>query len=431
MERILLKGGRILDPSMEMDATGDLLIEDGLISAVGQGIKADGAVEVDVSGLWVCPGLVDLHVHLREPGEEYKETIESGTRAAAAGGFTSVACMPNTRPPNDNAGITRFIVERAREAGHCRVFPVACITKGQGGEELTEFADLLNAGAVAFSDDGLPVRDAGVMRMAMEYAAGLNTLLITHSEEPALSSGGCMNEGRMSTLLGLKGIPAAAEVIAIYRDVALAELTGCRLHVAHVSTAGGVEVVRRAKERGVAVTAETAPHYFSLTEEAVAGYNTSAKMNPPLRTEEDRLAVIQGLQDGTIDVIATDHAPHSVLEKDCAFEVAANGIVGLETALPLTLELCRNRDIEPLRAVELLSTAPARILGIQGGSLSPGSAADVVVIDPGEEFTLSSDKLFSKGKNSPFLGVRLQGRAVLTILSGRPAHDPLGMLDKD
>ncbi len=431
MERILLKGGRILDPSMEMDATGDLLIEDGLISAVGQGIKADGAVEVDVSGLWVCPGLVDLHVHLREPGEEYKETIESGTRAAAAGGFTSVACMPNTRPPNDNAGITRFIVERAREAGHCRVFPVACITKGQGGEELTEFADLLNAGAVAFSDDGLPVRDAGVMRMAMEYAAGLNTLLITHSEEPALSSGGCMNEGRMSTLLGLKGIPAAAEVIAIYRDVALAELTGCRLHVAHVSTAGGVEVVRRAKERGVAVTAETAPHYFFLTEEAVAGYNTSAKMNPPLRTEEDRLAVIQGLQDGTIDVIATDHAPHSVLEKDCAFEVAANGIVGLETALPLTLELCRNRDIEPLRAVELLSTAPARILGIQGGSLSPGSAADVVVIDPGEEFTLSSDKLFSKGKNSPFLGVRLQGRAVLTILSGRPAHDPLGMLDKD
>ncbi len=427
MGAVLLKGGRILDPARQADFIGDLLVEDGKIAAVDRSVDMEGARVVDVSRLWICPGLVDIHVHLREPGEEYKETIETGTKAAAAGGFTAVACMPNTSPPNDNSCVTKFIKERAREAGHCRVYPVACITKGQNGEELTEFGDLLASGAVAFSDDGYPVRDAVVMRMALEYAQGYDALVISHSEELSLSAGGCMNEGRISTLLGLKGIPSAAEEIAVFRDIRLADLTGSRLHIAHVSTAGAVEVVRRAKERGVRVTAETAPHYFSLTEEAVTGYNTNAKMNPPLRTETDRQAIIQGLKDGTIDAIATDHAPHSVLEKDCSFEVAANGIVGLETALPLALSLVRQGHLDPLDVVRLISLSPSRILGIDAGTLEVGADADITIVDPEEEFLVTEESLFSKGKNTPFLGQRLKGRAVLTLLGGRPVHDPRAM----
>ena len=426
--RILFRGARLLDPVSQMDGKGDLLVEGAEIVAVDRGLDAPGARVVECEGLWLAPGLVDIHVHLREPGEEYKETIASGTRAAAAGGFTAVAAMPNTRPPNDNGAVTRFILERAEKAGNCAVLPVAAITKGQKGQELTEFADLLAAGAAAFSDDGLPVADAAVMRMAMEYAAGLGALIISHSEEPALSAGGCMNEGRVSTRLGLKGIPSQAEEVAVFRDCALAELTGCRLHVAHVSTAGAVEVIRRAKEKGVAVTAETAPHYFSLTEEAVEGYDTNAKMNPPLRTERDRQAVIEALMDGTIDCIATDHAPHSILEKEIAFEVAANGIVGLETALPLTLELVRQGSLTPLEALALLSSRPAAIIGREPGRLVAGAPADLVLIDPEEEFELTPDSLYSKGKNSPFMGRRLKGRAVLTLLRGRPVHDGGGRL---
>ena len=421
-ETILFQGARLLDPASGTDQVGDLLVEGGRIAGVGRIPPPPGARVVECQGLWLAPGLVDLHVHLREPGQEYKETIATGTRAAAAGGFTAVAAMPNTTPPNDNAAVTRFILQRAQEAGCCRVLPVAAITKGQQGRELTEFGDLLAAGAVAFSDDGLPVADPAVMRMAMEYAAGLGALIISHSEEPALSQGGCMNEGAVSVRLGLRGIPAQAEVVAVFRDCALAELTGCRLHIAHVSTAGAVEVVRRAKERGVKVTAETAPHYFSLTEEAVEGYDTNAKMNPPLRTEEDRQAVIQGLRDGTLDCIATDHAPHSSLEKECAFEVAANGIVGLETALPLTLELVREGHLSPLQAMALLSTGPASVLGMEPGRLAPGAPADLVLMDPDREFLLTPEALHSKGKNSPFLGRRLKGRAVMTLLAGRPVH---------
>lgn len=418
---ILLKGGRIIDPSQGLDLDkADLLIADGRISALDQAIEPPAGAEiVDAAGCWIVPGLIDIHVHLREPGQEYKETIESGTRAAAAGGFTAVACMPNTEPPNDSADTTRFILERAHEKGSCLVYPVAAITKGQKGQQLTEFGDLLDAGAAAFSDDGLPVSDAGMMRLAMEYALNFDALIISHAEELSLTSQGSMNEGVVSTRLGLRGIPAAAEEIAIFREIKLAELTGARLHIAHVSTKGAVELIRRAKERGVKVTAETAPHYFSLTEEAVEGYNTFAKMNPPLRTEEDRLAMIEALADGTLDAIATDHAPHNVLEKECEFEMAANGIIGLETALPLALELVRQGAISLSRLVELMSCAPARILDLPGGSLKPGGPAHVTVIDPDAEYEITPEFFRSKSHNSPFLGMKAKGRAALTLVDGQ------------
>jgi len=429
MEAILLKNGRLIDPSQSIDQQGDLLIEKGVVSALGQDLESSrGCRVIDVSGKWVTPGFIDMHVHLREPGEEYKETVESGTRAAAAGGFTAVACMPNTKPVNDNVTTTNFILRRAAESGFTRVYPVSSITKGQRGEELTEFGDQLSAGAVAFSDDGLPVRDPALMRMALEYAKNFDALIISHSEDMSLSEGGALNEGIMSTKLGLRGIPAAAEEVAVYRDVRLAELTGSRLHVAHVSTRESVEIIRRAKARGVNVTAETAPHYFSLTEEAVGDYNTFAKMNPPLRTEDDRRAVIEGLMDGTIDVIATDHAPHSMLEKECAFEVAANGIVGLETALGLVMSLVEQNLITPIQMVKYLSCNPAKILGVDGGTLRPGTVADITVIDPESTYTVSAENFYSKSHNSPFLGFELRGRAVLTILDGKVVHDPDGLL---
>ncbi len=417
---LLLKNGRIVDAFSERYIRGDCLIVDGIIQDVGEvRERPRGCVAIDVQGHWICPGLIDMHVHLREPGEEYKETIKSGTRAAAAGGMTGVACMPNTRPVNDSAPVTRMILDRAGEAATARVWPVAAITRGLEGEELTEFGELLENGAVAFSDDGLPVRDAAMMRLALDYARNFDALIISHSEEPDLVSGGVMNEGRVSTRLGLRGVPAAAEHIAIFRDVAIAELTGSRLHVAHVSTAGGVEIIRQAKARGVRVTAETAPHYFSLTEEAVDGYNTFAKMNPPLRTESDRLAIIEGLRDGTLDVIATDHAPHSTLEKECEFALAMNGIIGLETALPLTLELVRQGHISPVDLVRLMSAAPAEILGVPHGRLEKGRAADITVIDPDREWTVARETLESRSHNSPFLGKKMRGRAVMTILDGK------------
>ncbi|MEN8199938.1 MAG: dihydroorotase, partial [Thermodesulfobacteriota bacterium] len=413
----VLQNGRLLDPASGLDSSGDLWIRDGLIVPAEENLPEDCQL-FDVQGKWIVPGLIDMHVHLREPGEEYKETVESGTRAAAAGGFTGVVCMPNTTPVNDCASVTRFIRDAARNPW-AKVYPAAAISKGSLGDGLAEYGELKEAGAVAVTDDGLPVIDSQLMRRAMEYAGSHDLLVISHSEEMALSRNGAMNEGVVSTRLGLRGIPVAAEAIMVYREIALAELTGQRVHIAHVSTAAATDLIRQAKARGVRVTAETTPHYFTLTEEAVGEYNTNAKMNPPLRTEADRQAIRQGLQDGTYDAIATDHAPHSVLEKECEFDQAANGIIGLETSLPLSLALVRDGVIEPLRLIELMSTAPARIVKVEGGTLAEGSVADVTVIDPDKEFVFSKDSILSKGKNSPFLDWKLQGKALLTILDGR------------
>ena len=413
----LIKNGRIIDPYTSRDESGDILVRDGLLALPEE---AGTCVEIDAAGCWVVPGLIDMHVHLREPGEEYKEDIASGTRAAAAGGFTAVACMPNTSPVNDTAAVTAMILARAREAS-ARVYPVAAISKGSAGESLAEFGDLREAGAVAVSDDGLPVRNSQLMRRALEYAADFGLMVISHSEEPSLS-GGAMNEGETSTRLGLKGIPVIAESIMVYREIALAEYTGKPVHIAHVSTAMSTELIRSAKERGVPVTAETTPHYFTLTEAAVEGYDTNAKMNPPLRTEMDRQAIMAGLADGTFDAIATDHAPHSILEKEVEFDLAANGIIGLETSLPLSLELVRKGLINEQRLVELLSVNPARILGVTGGSLAVGRPADITIIDPDVEYTFLRDQIVSKSKNSPFIGRKLQGRAVLTMVGGRITH---------
>ncbi|MBC8209089.1 MAG: dihydroorotase [Desulfobulbaceae bacterium] len=422
-ECIVFSGGRIIDPVNGIDHVGELAIADGCIVADS---PAD-ARRIDLTGKWLIPGLIDMHVHLREPGEEYKETIATGTRAAAAGGFTAVACMPNTRPVNDEAAVTRLILENAAAEGSARVYPVGAISRGSRGEELAEYGEMKAAGIRAVSDDGLPVVDSQLMRRALEYAAGHGLLVISHSEEHALSRGGSMNEGALSTRMGLRGIPTAAESIMIYRELALAELTGQRIHIAHVSAASAIDLIRQAKARGVRVTAETAPHYFTLTEAAVDGYNTHAKMSPPLRSEADRKAVCQALVDGTFDAIATDHAPHSVLEKEVEFDQAANGIIGLESALPLALALVRKGLITPTRLVELMSAAPARILGVEGGSLTPGGPADLAIIDPDLEFLFSAEDLYSKSKNSPFLDWSMQGRAILTICNGRITHDILGL----
>ncbi|MCI5181238.1 MAG: dihydroorotase [Candidatus Electrothrix sp. AW1] len=416
---LLITNGRIIDPANTVDCVHDLLIVDGRIAAPDTALPAD-VEEIDAQGCWVVPGLIDMHVHLREPGEEYKEDIRSGTQAAAAGGFTAVACMPNTKPVNDDRAVTALILAQAKEAD-ARVYPIAAISKKSQGSTLKEFGELKANGVVAVSDDGLPVRDSQLMRRALEYADDHGLLVISHSEEPSLSNG-VMNEGIVSTRLGLKGIPDAAESIMVYREIALAECLGKRVHIAHVSTAMSTELIRSAKARGVQVTAETAPHYFTLTDEAVVGYNTNAKMSPPLRTEQDRQAIQQGLADGTFDAIATDHAPHSILEKEVEFDRAMNGIIGLETSLPLSLALVREGVINEQRLVELLSVQPAQILGVEGGTLSVGARADVTVIDPELRFTYTEEQVVSKSRNSPFLGEKLQGRAVYTVMGGRITH---------
>ncbi len=421
---LLLQNGRIIDPANDTDQRGDMLILDGRIAPEGAPVPENVQV-VDATGCWIVPGLIDMHVHLREPGEEYKEDIVSGTRAAAAGGFTAVACMPNTRPVNDSLAITRLILARA-EQGFARVYPVGAVSKGSRGESLAEFGEMKEAGVVAVSDDGVPVRDSRLMRRALEYAGDFGLPVISHSEELSLAGDGSMNEGAVSTRLGLRGVPTAAEAIMVYREIALAEFTGRPVHIAHVSTAMATELIRSAKARGVAVTAETTPHYFTLTDEAVVGYNTNAKMNPPLRSETDRQAIRRGLADGTFDAVATDHAPHSVLEKEVEFDQAANGIIGLETSVPLSLALVRDGVIEPRRFVELLSTNPARILRVRGGSLAPGSPADVTLIDPELTFDYTPESVVSKSRNSPFLGWSLQGRAVLTLVDGRAMFDLTG-----
>ncbi len=416
---ILIKNGRIIDPANNVDGVLDLLISGGKVARLGRqgSISETGAQVLDAVGKIVVPGLIDMHVHLREPGFEYKETIATGTAAAKAGGFTSVCCMPNTNPVNDNRSVTEFILSKTRNA-LTRVYPVGAITKGSKGEELAEMAELCSAGCIAVSDDGKPVMNAAVMRRALEYSKIFDMLVISHCEETTLSAKGVMNEGIISTELGLRGIPRAAEDVMTARDIALAELTGCRLHIAHVSTAGSVNMLRNAKARGVKVTAETCPHYFSLTDEAVRGYNTMAKMNPPLRTAADVDTIKQGLRDGTLDVIATDHAPHAADEKDGEFDYAPFGIVGLETALGLTIKLVEEGILTLAEAIRKLTANPAGILKIDKGSLSVGTAADITIIDPDLEWIVNVSEFKSKSRNTPFNGWKLRGRAVQTILGG-------------
>ena len=417
---VLFVNGRIIDPANGIDLVGDIFVENGSIVEIGPGLDVERPhlQRIDLQGKWLVPGLIDMHVHLREPGDEYKETVVSGTKAAAAGGFTAVAPMPNTRPVNDNQAVTALIRSKAGK-GYARVYPVGAISQGSSGDNLAEYGEMRDAGVVAVSDDGLPVLDGQLMRRALEYAGNYNLLVISHSEELSLSRHGVMNEGSISTRMGLIGIPRAAEEIMVYRDIALARYTGCPIHIAHVSTRESVSLIRRAKEQGCRVTAETAPHYFTLTEEAIGSYDARAKMNPPLRTADDVAAIKEGLQDGALDAIATDHAPHSELEKDVEFDLAANGIIGLETALPLSLALVRDGLLSPARLVELLAVNPARILGVAGGSLAVGAAADVTVIDPDRDFRYDLEQVVSKSRNSPFLGWELTGKAVLTMVGGQ------------
>jgi dihydroorotase len=424
MSRLLLKGGRVIDPAQGLDATLDVMIADTTIEEVGPRVQPRGAQVLDMKGLVVCPGFIDIHTHLREPGREDKETIATGTRAAAAGGFTAVCAMPNTEPVNDTAGITRAILEKARAEGAVRVYPIGAITRGQKGAELAEYGDLKEAGCVAVSDDGHPVASARVMRRALEYAKAFDLAVIDHCEEPTLAEKACMNEGPVSTALGLRGVPAAGEAIMVERDVLLAELAGGRVHVAHLSAAASVDAVRRGKARGVRVTAEATPHHLFLTDEAVreTGYDTNTKMNPPLRSEADRQAVLAGLLDGTIDCIATDHAPHTVDDKKVEFDQAANGVVGLETAVALCLDRLVGAGLVELpHLVALLSANPARVLGLPGGTLAPGSPADLTVLDLTKKRQVDPARFESRSRNTPFGGWILKGWPAMTIVAGRVA----------
>jgi dihydroorotase len=418
-----IKGGVLVDPVRGLAEERDVIIDErGRIEKIlPKGSLRDAGPRlkiIDASGKVTIPGLIDMHVHLREPGHEHKETILTGSRAGVAGGFTALACMPNTDPVNDNGSVTEFILRRAREANLLTVYPIAAITSGQKGKRLTDFGRLRQAGAVGVSDDGRPVSDRELMRRALEYAHEHDLAVISHCEDLELSAGGVMHEGDISARMGLKGIPAASEEVMVKRDISLAKLTGCPLHIAHVSTAGSVALIKRAKEEGIRVTAETAPHYFSLDHRAVLDYSANAKMNPPLRTPEDVEAVKKGLSEDVIDVIATDHAPHSPVEKEEAFENAPFGIIGLETALPLTLALVREGVLTLPSAIRKLSSTPATILGVAGGVLDEGKPADLAIMDPEWEFVLEAARIQSKSKNSPFLGKRLKGKNTLTMRGG-------------
>ena len=416
---IFIAGGHVIDPG-RFNGVADVLIDEGRVVAVAPRLKVPaGCTKIDAVGRLVLPGFVDLHVHFREPGFEYKESIQSGAAAAVAGGFTSVCCMPNTNPVNDNQAVTELMLDRARAAGLANVFPIGAITKGSEGKELAEIGDLRRAGCVAISDDGKPVMNSLVMRRAMEYALAFDVPVVDHCEDLHLAEGGCMNEGAISTELGLPGMPAAAEDVMVARNVALAELTGARLHLAHISTEGSVRMVREAKSRGLKVTAEACPHHFTITEETVRGYNTYAKMNPPLRTWKDVQAIKEGLRDGTIDVIATDHAPHASQEKQLGFTEAPFGIVGLETALPLTLALVDEGVLSLESAVDKLSTAPAKAFGLAKGTLAVGADADVAIVDQQEQWEVDPSKFRSKSRNTPFAGWKVKGRVTTTIVSGR------------
>jgi len=420
---ILIQGGKLVDPVRNTVEEKDLLIEkDRVVKILPPGAFPDAGPrlkQIDARKRIVVPGFVDMHVHLREPGFEHKETIATGSLAGAAGGFTALACMPNTRPVNDEPSVTEFILGRAAQADLCRVYPIAAITLGQKGETLTDFAGLKKAGAVGVSDDGQPVKNRELMRLAMEHGKAFGLAVISHCEDLTLSAGGVMHEGSVSSRLGLRGIPAASEEGMVKREISLARETGLPVHIAHVSTAGSVEEIRRAKEQGIPVTAETAPHYFSLDHRAVEEYNTNAKMNPPLREPEDVEAIKKGLAEGVIDVIATDHAPHSREEKAVAFEQAPFGIVGLETAFPLTLRLILEGILTWPEAVRKLSLAPATLLGVAGGVLREGVAADLSILDPEYSYVVKSEDMKSKSRNSPFIGWSMKGINVMTMVGGR------------
>jgi dihydroorotase len=428
--RILIAGGRVIDPANRRDAVLNLLIEDRRIADVATpGDHPAPAAErvLDARGKVVCPGFVDLHVHLREPGREDMETIASGTRAAARGGFTSVCCMANTNPVNDNQSVTDFIVDRARRDGAVNVFPIGAITKGMKGEELAEIGELVGAGCIAISDDGIPVMNAEIMRRALEYATLFKIPVIQHAEDLHLTGKGVMHEGRVSTELGFKGIPAASEAVIVARDLLLAELTGGRYHVAHVSTAEAVQMVRDAKTRGLQVTCEAAPHHFALSDEAVMSFDTNAKMSPPLRSARHVEAVKAGLRDGTIEAIATDHAPHTIQDKEVEFDYAANGVIGLETAFGLTVTTLVEGGVLTLpQAVARLTSEPARIFGLSKGTLSIGADADVTIVDPAREWVYDVHQSASKSRNSPFHGWKLRGQVLATIVGGKIAWELQG-----
>jgi dihydroorotase len=423
MSKLLIANGHLIDPAAPENTGMNVLIEDGKVVAwLRHNEPAPEDAEVfDATGLLVAPGFIDLHVHLREPGQEYKETIATGAEAAAVGGFTSVCCMPNTNPINDNAAITRFIIEQSKRAGFANVFPIGAITKASDGTELAEMGEMKTAGIVAVSDDGRPVPNAGMMRRAMEYAKDFDLTVVDHCEDKSLSSGGVMHEGRMSLLLGLKGMPALAEDVDAVRDVLLAEATGARVPIAHISTKGAIEAVRRAKEKGLNVTCEVAPHHFALTDEAVEGYDTNAKMAPPLRSREHLEAVLEAIKDGTIDAIATDHAPHHADEKNLEFDRAPFGITGLETAVSLAFERLVHPGLISLpRMVEMFSTNPAKIFNLQGhGTLKVGSIADITILDPDLKWTYRASETKSKSKNTPFNNWKFQGAPVATIVGGK------------
>ncbi len=420
MKTLFIRDGRVIDPAAKVDGKVNVLVRDGKVAEVGPGGKApDGARVIDAKGLIVCPGLIDMHVHLRDPGFEYKEDIESGTKAAAAGGVTSVLCMPNTEPVNDCASVTEYILDTARRLGSANVFPAGAITRGLKGESLADIGDMAKAGVRALTDDGRPVVDSSIMRRAMEYARAFGLPVISHSEDVGLSLNGVMNEGAVSVELGLRGIPAAAEESMVARDIMIAKLAGASIHIAHVSTEGSVEIIREAKAKGVSVTAEATPHHLTLTEDAVSDYDPDTKVNPPLRTEADRRALVRALADGTIDAIATDHAPHNIIDKEAGFEEAAFGVVGLETMLPLMLKLVAERKMTLKRMIEALTLAPARILRLEGkGTLGRGSDADITIFDPSEPWTVQSARFASKSRNTPFEGLRVNGRVRCTIVGG-------------
>jgi dihydroorotase len=421
---LIIKNAYLVDPAEDKEGSFDIGIKDGKVSQVASTINATAAQTIDANGKLLCPGLIDMHVHFREPGFEYKETVHTGCNSAAAGGFTSVACMANTSPVNDNATVTEFILSQSKQRQHVNVFPIGAISEGMKGEMLANIGGMVEAGAIAISDDGLTVMDTSLMRKAMEYSKSFNTFVIVHAEDEYLSRDGDMNEGALSTVMGLKGNPNAAEEIIIARDIALSELTGCHLHVAHVSTKEGVHLIREAKKKGLKVTAEVTPHHLVLTEETVAGYKTNAKMRPPLRAQVDVDAVRAGLKDGTIDVIATDHAPHSTADKEIEFALAQNGIVGLETAVPLTYSLVKDKFLTLKEWVASLTCKPAQILNLPNkGTLKVGADADFVIIDVDAEYTVDRHNFFSKSDNTPFHGWKVTGKVLKTGTNGKIIYE--------
>ena len=421
--RLRVIGARVLDPAAGIDELLDVEVEDGRIAALGRELTGRPDETLEVNGLWLVPGFVDLHTHLREPGQEYKEDIESGTRAAAAGGFTTVCCMANTDPVNDSPAVTEYIQRRARQVGRIRVHVIAAATQGLRGEIMSEMASLARAGAVAFSDDGNPIMDAGVMRRVLEYAGGVDRAVISHCEDLSLRGPGVVHEGSHATCCGLPGSPAEAETVMVARDLELARLTGARLHIAHVSAGRSVELIGEAREAGVRVTAEVTPHHLALADDEIRAYDTNTKMAPPLRSARDREALRAGLADGRLDCVATDHAPHARFEKDVEYTAAPFGIVGLETALPVVLELVRSERLSELEAIGRLTTHPARVLGLRGGTLEVGAPADFALIDPARVWKVDAAGLESRSKNTPFLGRELTGRVVRTYVGGALAHD--------